>query len=169
MTKAKRLLDKPTADKLEKIHSQLESYFGVSREDYTSNQIINMVIIRNIGCYVALELEKINQDLVAQSFKRDRTTMYHMLKTVDTWFDLPAQYPNEYSTVTGFISSYKGHTDKELRVYLVDDEDDDEMTDDEFMLNAEAVGKVYTLAGFQEAYNNREFVFTQYSIRIIGV
>lgn len=169
MTKSKRVLDKPTADKLEKIHSQLESYFGVSKETYTSTQVTNMVIIRNIGCYVSLELEKINQDLVAQSFGRDRTTMYHMLRTVDCWLDLPAQYPNEYTMLTGFISAYKGHVNKELRVYLVDDEDDDEMTDEEFMLNAEAVGKVYSLTGFQEAYNNREFVFSQYSIRIIGV
>lgn len=169
MTKTKKLLDKPTADKLEKIHSQLESYFDIPREIYTGTHVTNMVIIRNIGCYVSLELEKISQDFVAQSFKRDRTTIYHMLRTVECWLDLPAQYPNEYTMLTGFISAYKGHVDKELRVYLVDDEDDDEMTDEEFMLNAEAVGKVYSLTGFQEAYNNREFVFSQYSIRIIGV
>jgi len=169
MERSKFMLDKPTADKLEKIHTQLESYFGISREDYTSNQIANMVFIRNIGAYVALEIEKLNQELVAASFRRDRTTIYHMLKSVEAWQDMPNQYQNEYTMLTEFIAAYKGYVNKELRVYLVDDEDDDEMTDEEFILNAEAVGKVYSLIGFQEAYNNREFVFTQYSIRIIGV
>ena len=169
MERSKFMLDKPTADKLEKIHTQLESYFGISREDYTGSQVANMVFIRNIGAYVALGIEKLNQELVAKSFKRDRTTIYHMLKTVEDWQDLPNEYPNEYNMLTGFIAAYKGYENKELRVYLVDDEDDNEMTDEEFMLNAEAVGKVYSLIGFQEAYNNREFVFTKYSIRIIGV
>lgn len=168
MQRVNRVLDKPTANKLDNIHKQLESFFGLTKEEYTNTRAPNVVNIRFIGCYVALNIEKIDIEFVAESFGRDRTTMYHMLKQIDNWQLLRLQYSSEYETLNSFISFYKGYDNGEVRVYLVDDVDDDEMSNDEFMLNAEAVGLVYSLLGFQEAYNNREFIYTSYSIRILN-
>lgn len=168
-TQTELLISKPIQDKLNHLHTQLEKFFGVSREEYLNSASNNMINVKYIGCYVGMTIEKINPTTVAFDFKRDRTTMYHVMSKVEGWVDFPHMYAEESGLLNSFLDFYKGHTTTELRVYLVDDEDDDEMTDQEFILNAEATGKVYSLAGFQEAYNNREFVFTQYSIRILNV
>jgi hypothetical protein len=168
MEKVKRVLDKPTANKLDNIHKQLESFFGLTKEEYLDTRAANAVIIRFIGCHVALEVERVDIEFVAQSFGRDRTTIYHMIKQVDVWQSMRLQYSSEYETLNSFVSFYKGYNNGEVRVYMVDDEDDDEMSNDEFILHAEAAGRVYSLSGFESAYNNREFVYTSYSIRILN-
>jgi len=169
MERVKRILDTPSANKLENLHKQLESFFGLTRDEYLSTRANNTVNIRFIGCYVALAIERIDIEFVADSFKRDRTSTYHMMKKVDLWQTMNANYQNEYEMLTSFINFYKGYNKTEVRVYMVDDEDSDQMTDDEFILNAEAMGTVYSLLGFQEAYNNRKFVYVDYSIRILSV
>lgn len=61
---------------------------------------------------------------------------------------------------------------KETRIYLIDLETVDEYdpltkTDNEFMDKAEELGTVYSLFGFQEAFNCDEFSQDQCFIRII--
>jgi hypothetical protein len=67
-----------------------------------------------------------------------------------------------------------GENDKETRVYVVDiDQTEDEfnnvVTDDVFMDEAEKQGSVYTLNGFQEAFNNNEVSTENAFIRFIEV
>lgn len=169
MENVERIIDKKSAEKLEHIHQQLELYFGMTKDEYLKTRAKNLVRIRYIGCYVAIAIENVDLDLVAISFGKDRTTMYHMHSQVQAWLEYKTSYPTAYETLTSFIDYYKSYGSGEVRVYMVDDEDDDEMTDDEFVLHAEAVGKVYTLNGFEQAYNNREFLYTDYTIRILKV
>jgi CYTH domain-containing protein len=169
MEKVKRIIDKKSSDKLEYIHQQLESYFGMTRDEYLTTRTKNLVRIRFIGCYLAVKIENIDIELAAMSFGRDRTSMYHMLRQVEIWLEYKTSHPIDYEAFSTFIDFYKSYNSGEIRVYLVDDEDDDEMSDDEFILHAEATGKVYSLNGFEQAYNNREFVYTNYTIRILKV
>lgn len=67
-----------------------------------------------------------------------------------------------------------GEKDKELRVFVVDvDQADDDFNkdcdDETFMTQAEMNGSVYTLGGFQEAFNNNEVSTDNAFIRIIEV
>lgn len=64
----------------------------------------------------------------------------------------------------------------ELRVYIIDTNDervDDidilELTDEEFMFEAEEQGRIYTLEGFTEAFNLEEINSSLDVIRIIQV
>ena len=64
----------------------------------------------------------------------------------------------------------------ETRVYVVDTEDDrmddvywEELTDEEFMFEAEEQGRIYTLEGFTEAFNLEEINSSLDVIRIIQV
>ena len=64
----------------------------------------------------------------------------------------------------------------ELRVYVIDTNDervDDidllELTDEEFMFEAEEQGRIYTLEGFTEAFNLEEINSSIDVIRIIQV
>jgi len=64
----------------------------------------------------------------------------------------------------------------ETRVYVVDTEDDrmndvywEELTDEEFMFEAEEQGKVYTLDGFAKAFNFEEINSSTDAIRFIQV
>ena len=64
----------------------------------------------------------------------------------------------------------------ETRVYVVDTEDErmddvywEELTDEEFMFEAEEQGKVYTLDGFAKAFNSEEVNTTTDAIRFIQV
>lgn len=59
---------------------------------------------------------------------------------------------------------------KETRVYVinVDDKGSDDYTNEEFMTRAEEQGTVYSLKGFQEAFNYENIVCTENKyIRII--
>jgi hypothetical protein len=67
-------------------------------------------------------------------------------------------------------------TEFETRVYVVDTEDDrmndvywEELTDEEFMFEAEEQGKVYTLDGFAKAFNFEEINSSTDAIRFIQV
>jgi len=64
----------------------------------------------------------------------------------------------------------------ETRVYVVDIEDErmvdvywEELTDEEFMFEAEEQGKVYTLDGFAKAFNFEEINSSTDAIRFIQV
>jgi hypothetical protein len=64
----------------------------------------------------------------------------------------------------------------ETRVYVVDTEDErmddvywEELTDEEFMFEAEEQGKVYTLDGFAKAFNFEEINSSTDAIRFIQV
>jgi hypothetical protein len=64
----------------------------------------------------------------------------------------------------------------ETRVYVVDTEDDrmndvywEELTNEEFMFEAEEQGRVYTLDGFAKAFNSEEINSTTDAIRFIEV
>ena len=64
----------------------------------------------------------------------------------------------------------------ETRVYVVDTEDDrmddvywEELTDEEFMFEAEEQGRVYTLDGFAKAFNSEEVNTSTDAIRFIQV
>jgi hypothetical protein len=64
----------------------------------------------------------------------------------------------------------------ETRVYVVDTEDDrmndvywEELTNEEFMLEAEEQGRVYTLDGFAKAFNSEEVNTSTDAIRFIEV
>lgn len=48
--------------------------------------------------------------------------------------------------------------ENELKVYVLPSETDEEkvLTDEEFMEKAEEAGSVYSLEGFEEAFNNGE-------------
>jgi hypothetical protein len=60
---------------------------------------------------------------------------------------------------------------KEVRVYVIDVPEDtgsDDLTDEEFMTRAEEQGTVYSLKGFQDAFNYEDTVCTEDKyIRII--
>lgn len=62
---------------------------------------------------------------------------------------------------------------KEIRVYIVDpfklDVSYSELTDDEFIIEAEGSGRVHTLEVFQEAFNNEDVDTMEDVIRIIEV
>ena len=67
-------------------------------------------------------------------------------------------------------------TEFETRVYVVDTEDErmddvywEELTDEEFMFEAEEQGKVYTLDGFAKAFNSEEVNTSTDAIRFIEV
>jgi hypothetical protein len=67
-----------------------------------------------------------------------------------------------------------GEKDKELRVFVVDvDQADDDFNkdcdDETFMTQAEMNGSVYTLGGFEQAFNNNEVSTDNAFIRIIEV
>jgi hypothetical protein len=64
----------------------------------------------------------------------------------------------------------------ETRVYVVDTEDErmddvywEELTDEEFMFEAEEQGRVYTLDGFAKAFNFEEINSSTDAIRFIQV
>ena len=64
----------------------------------------------------------------------------------------------------------------ETRVYVVDTEDErmndvywEELTNEEFMFEAEEQGRVYTLDGFTKAFNSEEVNTTTDAIRFIEV
>lgn len=62
---------------------------------------------------------------------------------------------------------------KEFRVYVVDTDDQfselsvKDMTDEQFMAEAEMLGTVYTLEGFEKAFNNGEIQSDSDYIKII--
>jgi len=67
-----------------------------------------------------------------------------------------------------------GEKDKELRVFVVDvDQADDDFNkdcdDETFMTQAEMNGSVYSLVGFEQAFNNNEVSTENAFIRIIEV
>ena len=57
----------------------------------------------------------------------------------------------------------------ETRIYVVEDIDASNLNDEEFMDLAEEEGRVYTLQGFQEAFNLEEINSAIDVIRIINV
>jgi hypothetical protein len=62
---------------------------------------------------------------------------------------------------------------KELRVYVVDanllEVSYEELTDEEFVQEAENQGNVYSLVGFQEAFNDREIDSSVEVLRVIEI
>ena len=57
----------------------------------------------------------------------------------------------------------------EYKIYMiqVDDKGSDDYTDEEFMTLAEEQGTVYSLKGFQDAFNYTDAISEDYYIRII--
>lgn len=57
----------------------------------------------------------------------------------------------------------------EYKIYMikVDDKGSDDYTDEEFMTLAEEQGTVYSLKGFQDAFNYTDSISEDYYIRII--
>lgn len=57
----------------------------------------------------------------------------------------------------------------EYKIYMikVDDKGSDDYTDKEFMTLAEEQGTVYSLKGFQDAFNYTDSISEDYYIRII--
>ena len=78
--------------------------------------------------------------------------------------------PNE---VKEKLKPYEVKTNNETRIYLIDLSEVKEnyeplaKTDEEFIQKAEKLGTVYSLFGFQEAFNCDEFSQDQCFIRII--
>ena len=58
---------------------------------------------------------------------------------------------------------------KEIKIYMieVDEKGSDDYTDEEFMTLAEEQGTVYSLKGFQDAFNYEESIDFNHYIRII--
>jgi hypothetical protein len=74
------------------------------------------------------------------------------------------------------LNSYNFPTEElpkviETRVYVVDGSthNTSSLSDSQFQILAEGLGMVYSLKGFQKAFNNREFFFITDEIRFINV
>lgn len=105
--------DQTSRIKVEKIHECLERFFLVKREVYLTSRKQSLVMIRNIGVYVANIIAKVNRNVVMDSFKRDRTMFYHVIKVVECWFDAERFYKEELEALRGFLEFYVKETGKE--------------------------------------------------------
>jgi hypothetical protein len=105
--------DQTSRLKVDKIHECLEKFFLVKREIYLGGRQESLVMIRNIGVYVAIIIAKINRNIVMDSFKRDRTMFYHVTKVIDDWFGAEKFYKEELETLKSFLEFYIKETGKE--------------------------------------------------------
>jgi hypothetical protein len=102
---------------------------------------------------------------------------YKQTRESDTKFNSIEELRDEIGDqeVNDVIDDYSKQ-DFETRVYVIDVDDDrvedvdvPTLTDEEFIFEAEEQGKVYTLTGFAEAFNNEEINSHTDFIRFIEV
>lgn len=68
------------------------------------------------------------------------------------------------------LKPYKTIKEVEIRVYIIDSSYAIPTADEDFMTLAEEIGRVYTLEGFQKAFNEEETISSTIDyIRIINV
>ncbi len=101
-----------------------------------------------------------------------------MKKLFDNLKNLMNRYDlyQAFASVGDALNELETAVNSETRVYVIDTEDErmddvywEELTDEEFMFEAEEQGRVYTLDGFAKAFNFEEINSSTDAIRFIQV